>query len=56
MSRKNHDFGHKSPQQKTTSAARLAKQRERGSKGFKGGSNIHNGASISQSGQKSGRR
>lgn len=56
MGNKKHDFGHKPPSQKAASAARLAKQRENGSKSFKGGSNVHNGASVSQSGnQRRGR-
>lgn len=48
-----HDFGHKSEQQKAASAARKAAQQERGNNKFKDGSNKHNGASVSQSGQKS---
>jgi hypothetical protein len=43
--------GNKSEQSKAQSAARKEKQKERGSTGFKNGSNVHNGASRSQSGQ-----
>lgn len=41
----------KDSQRKAQRAARLAKQRERGSSKFKGGSNVHNGGSRGASGK-----
>lgn len=45
------DLSNKGTQAKAKSAARKAAQKERGSAKFKAGSNVHNGASRSQSGQ-----
>lgn len=49
---KPHPRNNKSPQQQAKSAARKAVQQQRGTTKFVAGSNKHNGASISQSGQK----
>jgi len=46
-----HSNGGKSQQGHQQGAARKAAQQQRGSSGFKGGSNVHNGASKGQSGQ-----
>ena len=56
MSKRNPKGQPKSDQSKKQSAERQLKQALRGSSKFGGGSNPHNGGSISNSGQKSWRR